>query len=106
MRGVCSCKQGSYGSRDPTRKGGSDEGKSPKTELVNYYVWRVLFFWRDHRHVNVCTLVSPGAAGMVGRVRCMAVRPVRLPTPGEKFLVQPASTYINLPPPLARKSTF
>jgi hypothetical protein len=36
-------RQGSYGSHDATRKRGSDEGKSPKTELVGCYVWRVVF---------------------------------------------------------------
>jgi hypothetical protein len=56
MRGVVLVRGGSYGSPDPTRKGGSDEVKSPKTELVSYYVWRVVFIWRDHRHVDVYVL--------------------------------------------------
>ncbi len=84
----------------------TNEGKSPKTELVSFMYGGLYLFWRDHRHVDVCTLASPGAAWVAGGVRCMAVRPVWFPTPGGKFPVQLASTYINLPPPFAKKSTF
>jgi hypothetical protein len=38
-----------------------------------------------------------------GEVRYMAVRSVWILTPGGRFPMQLASTYINLLPPLARK---
>ena len=41
-------RRGSYGSPDPSRKGGSDEGEeSPKKELVGGWIRRVVFFSSD-----------------------------------------------------------
>jgi hypothetical protein len=62
MRGICSCKRGSYSSQDPIRKGGSDEyEKSPKTELVGCYVWRGSIFWGKTINTCVCGLnITPG----------------------------------------------
>jgi hypothetical protein len=39
-------RRGSYGSQDPTRKGGSDEGEEkPEKELVGSWIRRVVFFF-------------------------------------------------------------
>ena len=46
-------RRGSYGSQDPIRKGGSDEGEEkPEKELVGSWIRRVVFFFeRCPRHL-------------------------------------------------------
>jgi hypothetical protein len=62
-------------------------------------------FWGrtiDTLHACVDSL-QPWGEVSGGGVRYMAVRSVRILTPGGRFPMQLASTYINLLPPLARK---
>ena len=44
-------RRGSYGSQDPTRKGGSDEGEEkPEKELVGSWIRRVVYFFSSGVH--------------------------------------------------------
>ena len=65
-------RRGSYGSQDPTRKGGSDEGEEkPEKELVGSWIRRVVFFFERclcHLMENTDNLPMAGevAAGKLG----------------------------------------